>query len=189
MLKLQINIQSHGEPKISGTPAPQSYVTPLPPETSTTATTTMTTTTTTSTATTTTPFGYFQGPTPVSGNVRVKIVKTPKKKKARKVSEEDFYNHQPTTRFEHFTKGPSLKFMDPTHSPSHFPASTTTASSTTTTAASTTSAATVSPTTSSATSTSTTVAATTTTSITRRSGMILFFTSNHFDHSIFFNSL
>jgi len=86
-----------------------------------------------------------------------------------KVNEEDFYNHQPTTRFEHFTKGPSLKFMDHTQSPSHYPASTTTASSTTSTVSSTTSAATVSPTTASA---STTVEATTTSSLTRRSGIL-----------------
>ncbi len=104
----QINIKYHGEPKVAGTPSPQSYVTPLPSETPTTASTTTTTTTsstttttsrTTTTTTTTTPFGHFQGPTPIPHTGRVGIVKKPKRKKSRRISEEELYNFQPTSRF------------------------------------------------------------------------------------------
>jgi hypothetical protein len=99
----QINIKYHGEPKVAGTPSPQSYVTPLPLETPTTASTSTTTatstTTTTSRTTTTTPFGHFQGPTPIPHTGRVGIVKKPKRKKSRRISEEELYNFQPTSRF------------------------------------------------------------------------------------------
>ncbi len=96
----QINIKYHGEPKVAGTPSPQSYVTPLPSETPTTASTSTTTTTTTSrtTTTTTTPFGHFQGPTPIPHTGRVGIVKKPKRKKSRRISEEELHNFQPTSR-------------------------------------------------------------------------------------------
>ena len=65
--------------------------------------------------------------------MRVKIVKTPKRKKSRKLSDELEYIH-PSNRFEHFTKGPSLKFMDSGHlsnQPTTTTAATTTAESTT----------------------------------------------------------
>jgi hypothetical protein len=101
----QINIKYHGEPKVAGTPSPQSYVTPLPLETpttastSTTTTTSSTTTTSRTTTTTTTPFGHFQGPTPIPHTGRVGIVKKPKRKKSRRISEEELHNYQPTSRF------------------------------------------------------------------------------------------
>ena len=96
--------------------------------------------------------------------MRVKIVKTPKRKKSRKLSGEETEYNQPTSRFEHFTKGPSLKFMDPSQlSNEHVPSPTTTAMPTSTVATTRTTAA------------STTATATTTTTptaeISRRSGI------------------